>query len=69
MEFTAMEKLLFDNQTPLNKWGRLFFAAFAVLIFNLPPYMAAVHANSFTYQGRLTEDGQLANGRYDFRFR
>lgn len=69
MEFTAMEKLLFDNQTPLNKWGRLFFAAFAVLIFNPPPYMAAVHANSFTYQGRLTEDGQLANGRYDFRFR
>src|SRR6266516_5367680 len=33
------------------------------------PAHAAQLSNAFTYQGRLTDNGQLANGTYDFQFR
>src|SRR6266496_4207845 len=35
----------------------------------LGPVHAAPLSNAFTYQGRLTDNGQLANGTYDFQFR
>jgi hypothetical protein len=33
-----------------------------------PPVQAASYTSSFTYQGRLTDNGGLAQGTYDFRF-
>src|SRR5204863_6442229 len=35
----------------------------------LAPARAAPLSTAFTYQGRLTDNGQLANGNYDFQFR
>src|SRR5436189_920886 len=35
----------------------------------LVPAHAAPLNSAFTYQGRLTDNGQLANGTYDFQFR
>src|SRR5882724_9659406 len=35
----------------------------------LSPAHAAALGTGFTYQGRLTDNGQLANGTYDFQFR
>src|SRR5205814_7244622 len=35
----------------------------------LGPAHAAPLSNAFSYQGRLTDNGQLANGTYDFQFR
>src|SRR5437667_1874671 len=35
----------------------------------LVPAPAAPLNSAFTYQGRLTDNGQLANGTYDFQFR
>src|SRR2546427_13243273 len=35
----------------------------------LGPARAAPLNTAFTYQGRLTDNGQLANGTYDFQFR
>jgi hypothetical protein len=35
----------------------------------LSPAHAAPLSTAFTYQGRLTDNGQLANGTYDFQFR
>ncbi|HEY5910022.1 MAG TPA: hypothetical protein VJA21_05400, partial [Verrucomicrobiae bacterium] len=43
-------------------------AAFAFLACSCPPILAAPLGMAFTYQGRLTDSGQPANGIYDLRF-
>jgi hypothetical protein len=42
----------------------------ALLLATLNPQISTLHAqtSAFTYQGRLLEEGQPANGVYDFRF-
>src|SRR3989442_8095463 len=35
----------------------------------LVPAQAAPLSTAFTYQGRLADNGQFANGTYDFQFR
>jgi len=42
---------------------------FGLLNGMLDPAQAAPLSTSFTYQGRLTDNSQLANGTYDFQFR
>ena len=42
--------------------------ALALFVATCPPVQSAPVGTAFTYQGRLTEQGQPANGIYDFRF-
>ena len=43
-------------------------AALAFLACSCPPILAAPSGTAFTYQGKLTDSGQPANGIYDLRF-
>ena len=51
------------------KWNRLCLAPLFFALFAL--HISAAHAQgtAFTYQGRLNDGGNPANGSYDFRFR
>jgi hypothetical protein len=57
-----------SNQTMKSNLPRLLLAA--LLLATLNPQLSTLHAqtSAFTYQGRLLEEGQPANGVYDFRF-
>src|SRR5580765_5151413 len=49
------------------RYNWLIFAT-ALLTATGLPQRAAAQPTAFTYQGRLTENGTVANGTYDFRF-
>src|SRR5947208_17072928 len=45
------------------------FSLFSVLLWLAMPWPVVAQSAAFTYQGRLVEAGQPANGIYDFQFR
>jgi len=55
----------------MNKKQLIQLMALIALLSALNPELSTLHAqgNAFTYQGRLTDAGNPANGAYDFRFR
>src|SRR6516164_7239720 len=49
--------------------GTYTFAALAIFLqINVVPYTARAQGTAFTYQGRLNDGGNPANGSFDFKF-
>ena len=44
------------------------FSLFSVLLWLATPWPVVAQSTAFTYQGRLVDGGQPANGTYDFQF-